>query len=161
MEPEKYLCQLNIAGMKTSMTDPSMKDFVDALAYINGLAEGHPGFVWRLKDETTGAAYTIKPFGEDILVNMSIWENAESLRDFVYKSHHKDYLRRKAEWFDKMSVYQVLWWVPKGHIPNVEEAKQKLELLKEKGPTPEAFGFAEALRSGKKNEAVSLVDGSR
>lgn len=146
MNKKKYLCQLNIAAMKASLDDPSMKDFVNALDHVNALAEAHPGFVWRLKDDKTGNTSSIKPFGDHILVNMSVWENAESLRDFVYKSLHKEYLRRKAEWFDKTAVYQVLWWIPKGHIPDVSEAKRKLEVLREKGPNPEAFGLAEALR---------------
>ena len=124
-----------------------MVDFVNGLDAVNQLAERHPGFIWRLKDETASNATSIRPFGENAIVNMSVWESAHFLRDFVYKSLHKEYLKRKSEWFEKMDVYQVLWWVPKGHVPNLEEAKQKLEHLKTHGPTTEAFGFAEALRN--------------
>jgi len=35
----------------------------------------------------------------------------------------------------------VLWWIDAGHIPDVEEARQKLELLDKHGPTPLAFTF--------------------
>ena len=147
MEFEKHLCQLNLATMKTSLDHPSMKEFVDALDSINQLAEEHQGFVWRLKDETTGNASLLKPFGENILVNMSVWEDAESLRDFVYKSHHMKFLKRRAEWFEKVTVYQALWWVPKGHVPTQEEAKLKFEDLQKNGSSSSVFGFTEALRT--------------
>jgi hypothetical protein len=145
METEKYLCQLNVASMKTSLNDPSMKDFVDALDSINQLAEQHPGFIWRLKeayDENNSSS----PFLAHILVNMSIWTDVGSLRDFVYKSHHVSYMRRKTEWFNKVDVNQVLWWVPKGYIPTLEEAALKLNHLRTSGSTSEAFNMADALR---------------
>jgi len=36
-------------------------------------------------------------------------------------------------------AYMVLWWVPAGHIPSIEEAAHKLNILRERGPTVEAF----------------------
>ena len=40
--------------------------------------------------------------------------------------------------------YSVLWWVEAGHRPSVEEAKDRLELLRTHGPTPQAFTFKTA-----------------
>jgi hypothetical protein len=54
-------------------------------------------------------------------------------------------LKRKREWFTRMKdAYMVLWWVPAGHRPTVQEAAERLELLRQKGPTAEAFHFGEA-----------------
>lgn len=36
-----------------------------------------------------------------------------------------------------------LWWIPQGHSPSLEEAKEKLELIRLKGPTAQAFTFKE------------------
>ncbi|MBC7193968.1 DUF3291 domain-containing protein, partial [Marinobacter sp.] len=41
-------------------------------------------------------------------------------------------------------AYMVLWWVPAGHTPSIEEAAQKLNVLREHGPTAEAFTFKKA-----------------
>jgi hypothetical protein len=38
-------------------------------------------------------------------------------------------------------MHQTLWWVPKGHIPTIEEGKDKLDIIREFGPTAEAFTF--------------------
>jgi hypothetical protein len=32
-----------------------------------------------------------------------------------------------------------LWWVAEGHAPTVDEAKERLDMLRERGPTPDAF----------------------
>jgi hypothetical protein len=54
-------------------------------------------------------------------------------------------MRRRREWFVPMDqAFLVLWWVPKGHIPTIEEAKAGLELLRRKGPTAEAFTFRQS-----------------
>lgn len=135
------LAQLNIAAMKAPLDSPAMADFVANLAPVNALADGAPGFVWRLQDEE-GDATAIRPFGPEVLVNLSVWRDVASLSDFVYRSAHVEMLRRRKEWFERISgVHQVLWWVPKGHRPDVLEAAARLALLREAGPTPEAFTF--------------------
>ena len=141
------LAQLNVAQMRLPMEDPGMADFVDNLDRINTLAESSPGFVWRLQDET-GNATDFRPFGDDMLVNISVWEDAESLRAFVFDTAHKEIMKRRAEWFDRMEMpYVVLWWVPAGHQPTEQEAGEKLELLRSQGPGPEAFNFRELFPS--------------
>ncbi|MBI3524378.1 MAG: DUF3291 domain-containing protein [Betaproteobacteria bacterium] len=138
------LAQLNIAAMKDSLESPLMADFVANLERINALAEESPGFVWRLKDED-GDATAIRPFGENILVNMSVWESVEALHAFVFKSAHVDILRRRREWFERISeAYAVLWWVPRGHRPPVSEAAERIAHLKACGPTARAFTFKDA-----------------
>src|SRR5215470_13546253 len=105
------LAQLNIAVMKGPLESPGMADFVANLDRINALADRSAGFVWRLQTEG-GDATALRPMGENILVNMSVWKDVASLTAFVYRSAHVEILRRRQEWFDRMSdAYAVLWWV--------------------------------------------------
>ncbi|MFC5695969.1 DUF3291 domain-containing protein [Pseudomonas sp. GCM10022186] len=135
------LAQLNIASMKAPLDSPLMADFVASLAPVNALADNAPGFVWRLQDEE-GDATAIRPFGPEVLVNLSVWRDVASLSDFVYRSAHVEMLRRRKDWFERIAgVHQVLWWVPRGHRPDVHEAARRLARLREAGPTPEAFTF--------------------
>ena len=139
------LAQINIATLKAPLDSPELKDFVDNLDLVNGIAEASEGFVWRLKGDGNDAT-TLRPFGEDIIVNMSVWRDIESLRQFAYgNAKHVEILKRKREWFTRMKdAYMVLWWVPAGHQPTLQEAAQRLELLRQKGPTADAFHFGEA-----------------
>ncbi len=121
-----------------------MVDFVARLDEINALAESMRGFVWRLQDGS-GNATLIQAFDDPhILVNMSVWASIEDLFDYVYKTAHTKVMARRREWFDMPSDrHVVLWWVPAGHTPDIEEAKARLEKLRRKGPTAEAFTFKE------------------
>jgi len=137
-----HLAQLNIAKAKYSLEAPEIKEFVDNLEPVNNLAESSSGFVWRLKDES-GDATDIQAFSDpNINVNMSVWESTDALKNFMFRTSHRDFLRRKKEWFDNIPEDSyVLWWVPIGHIPTVEEAINKLEYLRNNGDTPNAFTF--------------------
>ena len=138
------LAQLNIAVMKEPLDSPLMADFVANLERINALAESSPGFVWRLQTEE-GDATALRPFGDDTLVNMSVWKDVAALSSFVYKSAHIEIMRRRREWFERMAqAFAVLWWVPEGHRPAIAEAKAKLELLRQYGSSPDAFNFRHA-----------------
>jgi len=136
------LAQLNIGVIRGPMDSPIMADFAANLARINALAESSPGFVWRLQTEA-GDATALRPFADpNQLLNMSVWSDADALRRFVYRSAHADILRRRREWFEPLKeAIMVLWWVPRGHRPGIEEAIARLALLRERGPTPAAFTF--------------------
>ncbi len=138
-----FLAQLNIAHMIAPLDDPVMRDFVDNLNRINAIADRSPGFIWRLQDGT-GNASAIRTFGDDMIVNMSVWESVEALRNYAFQTAHAEIMRRRKEWFVKMEEeHAVLWWVPDGHIPSPDEASEKLQLLRRKGPGAEAFTFAD------------------
>ncbi len=138
------LAQLNIARMKEPLESPSMAAFVANLDRTNALAEQSPGFIWRLKDDE-GDATAIRPFGENVLVNMSVWKDVASLSDYAFKSAHVEIMRRRREWFEKMAeAYAVLWWVPHGHRPSTSEAAQRLAHLQTHGASSQAFTFSEA-----------------
>lgn len=135
------LAQLNIAKMVAPLDSPILADFVANLDRINALAEQSPGFVWRLQTEE-GDATALRPFGEDTLVNLTVWADLESLHSYVYKSAHVEIMRRRKEWFRSMKkAHMVMWWVPRGHIPSLTEAETKMTLLREHGPRRDAFTF--------------------
>ena len=139
-----HLAELNIGRLKAPLDNPDMKEFTDFLAPVNKLAEDSPGFVWRLQDESgNSSSYVETPFDDqEIIVNFSVWEDLESLKNFTFQTVHAYYLKNRAKWFHRMeSHHMVLWWVPEGYIPSLDEAKQKLEFLEEHGSTPEAFTF--------------------
>lgn len=139
---EYYLAQINIGRILGPIDGPVMAEFVANLDRINALAEGSPGFIWRLKDDSNNAT-SIKIYNDDsLIVNMSVWQNADTLMDFVYRSDHVDILKRSREWFSKMKeMHMVLWHVPAGHTPTVEEAIERLDHLRAHGETPYAFSF--------------------
>ena len=133
------LAQLNIAELKYSLESPQLADFVNNLDRINALAESSEGFVWRLQTED-GDATGIDYFGDDKIVNMSVWESPQHLYNYVYRSAHVEILSRKQEWFQTMGqAHMVLWWVPAGHRPSLEEAEEKLLALRQQGPSQSAF----------------------
>lgn len=139
-----HLAQLNIATMTTSLESPEMADFVGNLERVNTLAEASPGFVWRLKTDA-GDATALRPLGDRVLVNLSVWEDVAALREFVFRSGHVEIMRRRREWFQRMGeAYVVLWWVPRGHVPDIAEACARLAALRAQGPSPSAFDFRNA-----------------
>jgi hypothetical protein len=136
-----HLAQLNIAKMKYAIDSPEMAEFVARLEDVNVLADHSPGFVWRLQTEQ-GDATAIDYFGADTLVNMSLWQDIESLHNYVYRSAHNEVMAQRKLWFERMlEVYSVLWWVPLGNIPTIEQAAERLDNLREQGPTAKAFTF--------------------
>ncbi len=137
-----HLAQVNIARMKAPLEDPIMADFVNNLDRINALAEGSPGFIWRLKGEEENAT-AIRVFEDDrLLINVSVWEDLESLISFTYRSPHVEIYKRRNEWFGKLEgTHMALWYIEKGHIPDPQEAKDMLFHIDNNGESPKAFTF--------------------
>jgi hypothetical protein len=137
-----HIAQLNIGRMRTPLEHPAMAGFVARLDEINALADASPGFVWRLKADGGNATY-LRPYDDDrILFNMSVWDSVEHLRRFVYGTMHVEVMRQRDAWFDKFAgAFMALWWVPAGHVPSVDEGKQRLAHLDAHGPTQFAFTF--------------------
>ncbi len=141
--PAYHLAQINIAQAKDQMESDVMKGFVERLDEINALAEASPGFIWRLQDES-GNASEIQVFDDPLLlINMSVWQDIDSLKHYVYRSAHVDLLRDRDAWFNKtVQAHQALWWVPAGHVPSEREGVERLQHLQQHGPTAMAFTFA-------------------
>jgi len=143
------LAQVNIARMREPLDSPRLADFVAALDPVNAVADAAPGFVWRLQTED-GNATAVHAFEWDraasagVLVNMSVWESVEALAAYVYSDAHRQVLRRRREWFERMAEAQTaLWWIPRGHTPTTDEAEERVIHLREFGPTPYAFTLKE------------------
>jgi hypothetical protein len=136
------LAQYNIAWIVAPLDDPVMADFTDNIDAINRLAEQAPGFVWRHQTAEGNSTSIRVRDDERIIINFSTWESVDALFRFAFYSGHAEYYRRRNEWFThEDSPYAVLWWVPEGHEPAVQEAEERLALLKAHGPSPEAFTF--------------------
>jgi hypothetical protein len=141
---EKYhIAEINIAKMKgVDINDPIMKEFMENLDRVNEIAESSEGFVWRLKDESNNAT-NLNPYeDEQILINVSVWGSIEQLENFMYKTFHSDFLKRRKEWFLAYgTAHTAMWWVPAGHLPSLQEAVDKLEYLQKHGASLESFDF--------------------
>ena|SRR5882724_7493978 len=139
-----HLAQINIGRLVAPVDDPKIAEFVAQLDEVNALADAASGFVWRLQSEAgnaTDVVYNDDPF---VIVNMSVWESVEALRDYVYQSRHTEVLRDRAKWFEKMEKpHYCLWWVPAGHIPTVAEGRERLEHYQTHGATPVSFWFSQ------------------
>lgn len=137
-----HLTQVNIGRLVAAPGDPRVQPFFDALDAVNALAENSPGFVWRLTGEGNNAT-DIQATPDPLLIpNMSVWEDAESLFDFVYRSAHTPVMAKRRDYFERFDgAYQVLWWIPAGEIPTLSDAFARLWMLERFGPTPHAFTF--------------------
>ena len=137
-----HIAQLNIARFAKPAEHPDNADFVNNLDRVNAIAESQPGFVWRLTGDGNDAL-DIQAFDDpNVAINMSVWRDLDSLADFVYRNEeHLAIMRRRNEWFEKTKIHLVLWWVKAGHIPSLNEAKQRLNALIADGPSDRAFTF--------------------
>lgn len=137
---EFQLAQVNVAKLRAPIDSPQIGEFVANLGSINALADASPGFVWRLQADA-GDATSIRVFEDEmIIVNLSVWESLETLRAFVYATAHKAFLGRRPEWFEPASeAHLAAWWIPAGTIPTVQEAVDRLTILRADGPSESAF----------------------
>jgi len=138
------IAELNIGRFKYPTTDPLMAGFMDNLDLVNAIAERSAGFVWRLKGDNNNA--TDFRIGDDMAVNLSVWESAQALENFVFNTLHAKFYRKKDAWFEVAdSAHMVLWFVPEGHRPTLDEAWARLQDYRQNGPTERAFGWAEVM----------------
>jgi len=139
------LAQLNIAEALYNTDDPRMAGFTGRIDAINAMSDRAPGFIWRLvDDDETDGALSLRMEGQNdfTLVNMSVWQDIDSLFHFIYKTAHAKVMRGKRDWFTQIPrSHIVLWWVEDGHIPSMDEAKEKLDSIRANGPSQEAFDF--------------------
>jgi len=136
------LAQINIGRLVAPQGDPRVQPFFDALDRVNALAEQSPGFVWRLTGDGNNAT-DIHPTADPLLIpNMSVWRDAESLFQYVYRSSHTEVMVRRREFFERFEgAYQALWWVPAGTVPTINDGLSRLWHIDRFGPTSHAFTF--------------------
>lgn len=157
-----HLAELNVATLLHPLDDPRIAPFVDLLDSVNAAADDTPGFVWRLVEEGAPDATGLRPAGENVIVNLSVWETREALWDFTYRSGHLEVMRQRREWFERHAeAHMVLWWVPAGHLPTVGEALERLADLRAHGPSPRAFTFTSSYTVAEAAEHLQVVPPSR
>ena len=139
-----HLAELNVGYFRYPTDDPRMAEFMDNLDRVNELAERSPGFVWRLKGDNNNA--TEFRIGDDMAVNLSVWVSAKALEDYVFKTVHARFYRKRGEWFEKMDKpHMVLWSLEEGHLPDLAEAYERLAHYTKNGASDYAFGWAEVM----------------
>ncbi|HEY7628216.1 MAG TPA: DUF3291 domain-containing protein, partial [Ilumatobacteraceae bacterium] len=136
---QRHLAQLNIATLRHPIDDPRIADFVDALPTVNGAGEHSAGYVWRLQSEG-GDATDIRVFDDPlVIVNLTVWKSLGDLKAFAYRGVHRDFFRRRSEWFVDGASRTALWWLPASELPTTDDAKGRLDFIDAFGPSPYAF----------------------
>jgi hypothetical protein len=157
--PAYHIAQYNVARMRAPLEDPIMDGFRSRLDELNQLGDRSPGFVWRYHTED-GTSTSIRPYPDDplVIINMTVWESIEALHSFTYKSDHGPMYAARHAWFDSMDGSTlVLWWVVAGHRPDPSEGKARLDVLRQHGPSPDAFTMKQRFP---RPDSVPLAGGS-
>jgi len=140
-----HLAELNIGRLLAPTDDPRVADFMNNLDRINGLGKRMPGFVWMMEGSgEPGTGNTENNIGDDpqFVANLTVWEDAPSLEKFVWGTIHKQFYERRTEWFQVLGdMHFVMWWVPAGHKPSLDEALERLQHLRDNGASDYAFGW--------------------
>jgi len=140
-----HLAELNIGRLVGEPGDPRVAAFMAALDRVNGIGKRSPGFVWMMEGSgAPGTGNTETRIGGDarFVANLTLWESAEALRNFVWNTVHRRFYERRAEWFEVLGdQHFVMWRVPAGHRPSLDEALVRLDHRKTHGDTDHAFGW--------------------
>ena len=136
------IAQMNWGKLKHPLEDKRMTEFSRSLNEVYSLAENHLGFIWRIPDNQSELQLSDLGFDKLISSTVSVWNDIESLKDYTYNSLHGFYLKRSSEWFQKIDGPQlVIWNVGNSDKPTYKESFERLEYLKNKGPTDYAYGW--------------------
>ena len=143
MADARHMAHFNYGTLIASADDPAVAEFIDAVPAVNALATRSPGYVWSMGGGEDAAARAIgRPLAEDgvpVIASFSVWASVEDFDHFVNNTLHGKFLRRRAEWFLPGTSGMVLWYVDAGHIPDVDEALDRLDQLRAEGPGPDVF----------------------
>lgn len=142
-----HLAELNIGRLKAPPGSPDVADFIDNIDRINTLGKRSPGFVWMLEGSgapNAGATEHGAPEDPLLIPNLTVWEDADSLKAYVFKTVHAQFFKRRTEWFEPHNQpHFVMWWIPAGHRPSLTEALERLEDLRKNGASNRAFGWSD------------------
>lgn len=145
----QHVAQYNIGRLRYDLDDPKVADFVGGLEMVNRIATRSPGFVWKYETDTGGVVGVEIDSDPRVVVNMSVWENVETLQHFVWNTLHKHFIARAREWFAPMEQASfVMWWVQTGHQPDLGEAQARLEQYRQHGAGDGVFGWADVTGQG-------------
>lgn len=152
MQPEGFhLAELNIGRLLAPTDDPRVAEFMAALDQVNGMGKRMPGFVWMMEGSGEPGPHqanigntAAKLNGDPQFVsNLTVWKNVVTLENFVWNTVHRAFYERRQEWFEVLGrMHFVMWWVPVGHQPTLDEALAKLALKQNNGDSDQAFGWS-------------------
>jgi hypothetical protein len=140
----RHLAHFNWATLIDEIGTPAVAGFVDAIERVHSVAERSEGFVWHSGEEMALAQSIGWPMFRDpkVIASFSVWETPAQLEDFVYKTVHGAFYRRRDAWFVPDAARgNVLWWLDAGTIPDIGEARTRVETFLANGPGAEAFDF--------------------
>ena len=141
-----HLAELNIGRLLAPTDDPRVAEFMDNLDRVNGLGKRMPGFVWMMEGSgAPGTGNTENNIGGDpqFVTNLTVWEDVSTLEQFVWNTVHRQFYERRQEWFEVLGkMHFVMWWVPEGHQPSLQEALDRLDHLRDNGDSDHAFGWS-------------------
>lgn len=139
------LAELNIGRLLAPTDDPKVAEFMANLDRVNGLGRRMPGFVWMMEgsgEPGTGNTENCIDGDPQFVANLTVWETAKQLETFVFDTLHVRFMARRTEWFEVLgSMHFVMWWVPDGTKPTLDEAMAKLAYREEHGDSAAAFGW--------------------
>lgn len=145
MSPPYQLAQINVAHAVDDLESATLAGFVNRLDEINQIADASAGFVYRINPRED-ANYEPGHTDPRVVVNLSVWESVETLKDFVYHTVHLDLIQQKAQWFKPLdTAHMALWWVPAGTQPTEKDGLERLNHLRKNGPSEFAFSIARPL----------------
>ncbi|WP_165422855.1 DUF3291 domain-containing protein [Ktedonosporobacter rubrisoli] len=137
-----HLAQVNIGRLRAPLNDPGMAGYVALRPVIDALARKSQGFIWRRGGPGSTAKETDLYEDHMLIANVSVWATLEDYVNFVYKSEHLKVIKQGQQWFQAIDgPHYALWWVPQGHQPSAQEARERLEYLGRHGETAYAFSI--------------------
>ena len=141
-----HLAELNVGRLLAPTDDPRVAEFMSALDKVNGLGKRMPGFVWMMEgsgEPNTGSTDAKIDGDPQFVSNLTVWEDVQTLEAFVFKTVHRQFYERRSEWFEVLDrMHFVMWWVPQGHKPTLEEALARLKHRQTHGDSDYAFSWS-------------------
>jgi hypothetical protein len=141
-----HIAELNVGRLIAPTDDPRVGEFMRALDLVNGLGKRMPGFVWMMEGSgEPGTGNTETKIGGDprFVSNLTVWDSVEALEAFVWNTVHRQFYARRAEWFEVLGkMHFVMWRVPAGYRPTLDDGLERLAHLQAHGDSDHAFGWA-------------------
>ena len=141
---ETYLAQFNVAPLRYPLTDSRMKEFVDNIDLVHRIADRVGGLIRRVQDESGNALHIPVLNNPNLVPNLTVWKDWQSLKTFVFKTMHKKFFDNREKWFSEYArPKNVMWFVAENEVPalTMQEGEQRILHLEKYGPTQYAFDW--------------------
>jgi hypothetical protein len=149
----KQIALMTFGVMKGKAGDPAVQGFVDRIGVVYAESEGSAGFFARSIRNPQTWEHSWGPVllprccpagvtADSVATTLSRWHDLESVAAFAYHGLHGQAVGMRDEWFLRGNwPSYVAWWVPEGHELRWAEGCERIDLLHEKGASPDAFTF--------------------